>query len=63
MQLFLDERIALLVILIKRLIENRCDEIAPEVKEATPLYTAGKFQSSTAEKVISKLHSNSGIDE
>jgi len=63
MRLSLSERIALFEILNKRLIEDRRDEISNEIKEATALYTSGKLQSSTAEEVISKLHSDSGLDE
>lgn len=63
MRLSLSERIALLEILNKRLIEDRRDEISSEIKEATTLYTSGKLQSSTAKEVISKLHSESGINE
>lgn len=38
MRLSLSERIALLEILNKRLIEDRRDEISSEIKEATALY-------------------------
>jgi PBP1b-binding outer membrane lipoprotein LpoB len=63
MRLSLSERIALLEILNKRLIEDRRDEISSEIKEATALYTSGKLKTSTADEVISKLHSDSGINE
>lgn len=63
MRLSLSERIALLEILNKRLIEDRRDEIASEIKEATSLYTAGKLQTSSAEDVISKLHTHIKTDE
>lgn len=63
MRLSLSERIVLLEILNKRLIEDRRDEISSEIKEATTLYTSGKLQSLTADEVLSKLHSDSGIDE
>ncbi len=63
MRLSLSERIALLEILNKRLIEDRRDEISTEVKEATALYTSGNLKSSTADEVVSKLHSDSGFDE
>ncbi|MDP2303413.1 MAG: hypothetical protein Q8N03_13425 [Ignavibacteria bacterium] len=43
MRLSLAERIALLEILNKRLIEDRRDEISSEIKEATTLYTSGKL--------------------
>ena len=63
MRLSLSERIALLEILNKRLIEDRRNEISTEIKETTTLYAAGKLQSSTAEEIISKLHSDSDINE
>jgi hypothetical protein len=63
MRLSLSERIALLEILNKRLIEDRRDESSSEIKEATALYTSGKLQSSTAEEVISRLHSDSDLNE
>jgi hypothetical protein len=63
MRLSLSERIALLEILNKRLIEDRRDEISSEIKEATSLYNSGKLKSSTAKEVISKLHSDPGPDE
>jgi len=63
MRLSLSERIALLEILNKRLIEDRRDEISSEIKEATALYISGKLQTSSAKEVISKLHSESGINE
>jgi PBP1b-binding outer membrane lipoprotein LpoB len=63
MRLSLSERIALLEILNKRLIEDRRDEISSEIKEATSLYTSGKLKSSTADEVISKLYSDPGSDE
>lgn len=56
MRLSVSERIALLEILNKRLIEDRRDEISSEIKEATALYKAGNLNTSTAEDVISKLH-------
>lgn len=62
MRLSLSERITLLEILNKRLIEDRRDQISSEIKEAAALYTSGKLQFSTAEEVISKLHLDSGLD-
>jgi hypothetical protein len=63
MRLSLSERIALLEILNKRLIEDRRDEISSEIMEATALYSSGKLKYSTADEVISKLHSDSGSNE
>lgn len=63
MRLSLSERIALLEILNKRLIEDRRDEISSEIKEATALYTSGKLKTSIADEVISKLHSDSDLNE
>lgn len=63
MRLSLSERIALLEILNKRLIEDRREEIAVEIKEATSFYKAGNLNTSTAEDVISKLHASLEKDE
>lgn len=56
MNLSFSERIRLVEILSKRLIQERRHEIAKEVKEATELYDAGKLQSLTADEALNQLH-------
>ena len=64
MNLPFSERIRLVEILNKRLIQKRRQEIAKEVKESTELYDAGKLESLTAEDAIKELHSIlKGIDD
>lgn len=57
MNLPISERIRLVEILTKRIIQERRQEIVKEVKESTELYKAGKLESVTAEDAIRELHS------
>lgn len=57
MNLPISERIRLVEILTKRIIQERRQEIVKEVKESTELYKAGKLDIVTAEDAIRELHS------
>ena len=57
MNLPFNERIRLVEILAKRIIQENRQKIVKEVKESTELYDAGKLESLTAEDAIKELHS------
>jgi hypothetical protein len=56
MNLPFSERIRLVEILTKRIIQERRLEIVKEVKESSELYDAGKLESLSADEAINLLH-------
>ena len=63
MQLYPNERQILIDLLCKRVIEERRDEMALEIREATSLYHSGNLKPETAEQAISRLHQSLEKDE
>ncbi|MBK7377710.1 MAG: hypothetical protein IPJ03_01680 [Ignavibacteriales bacterium] len=59
MQLSPYERQILVDLLYKRVIEERRDEMALEIRDAKSLYNSGSLKSITADQAISKLHQSS----
>jgi hypothetical protein len=56
MNLPFNDRIRLVEIVSKWIIQERRQKIAKEVKESTELYKAGKLEPFTAEDAIKELH-------
>jgi len=56
MNLSFNKRVALVEILNKRIVQERRNEMANEIREASELYQASKFEHLTADQIISKLH-------
>ncbi|HMU43083.1 MAG TPA: hypothetical protein PKA80_07270 [Ignavibacteriaceae bacterium] len=56
MQLSSYDRQILVDLLYKRIIEEKRDEIALEIREAKSLYNSGSLNTITADQTISKLH-------
>lgn len=57
MNLPIGERIRLVEILTKRIIAERRQEIAREVKESKELYESDRLETMTADEAIKELHS------
>lgn len=57
MNLPFSDRIRLVEILAKRIIQEKRQKIVKEVKESTELYDAGELAFLTAEDAIKELHS------
>lgn len=57
MNLPINDRIRLVEILAKRIIQEKRQKIVKEVKESTELYDAGGLAFLTAEDAIKELHS------